>query len=188
MEINKKVIDIGNSQSFISTKHDDLDSRTKTNKNDVKKLQVEVKTLQQANDELTMSNKKIKQEVTDLKCRSMRDNMLFFGIRESQNLPYSGPGAPGVATQSTQDTAMEALGGAFGVDATFQQSGTSTASFANVTKEGENCFELVYEFCEKLLNIDDPKSKLKVRIGLVPGNRIKAGQLWQNSFFLSIKM
>ena len=92
VETNKKVIDIENSQRFISTKHDDLDSRTKTNKNDVKKLQVEVKTLQQANDELTMSNKKIKQEVTDLKCRSMRDNMLFFGTRESQSLPYSGPG------------------------------------------------------------------------------------------------
>ena len=177
VETNKKVIDIENSQSFISTKHDDLDSRTKTNKNDVKKLQGEVKTLQQVNDELTVSYKKIKQEVTDLKCRSMRDNMLFFGIRESQSLPYSGPGAPGFATQSTQDTAMEASGGAFGDDATFQQSGTSTASFANVTKEGENCFELVYEFCEKLLKIDDPKSKIKIerahRIGARKPDKIR---------------
>ena len=146
-ETNKKVIDIENSQSFISTKHDDLDSRTETNKNDVKKLQGDVKTLQQVNDELKASNKKIKQEVTDLKCRSIRDKMLFFGIRESQSLPYSGPGAPGFATQSTQDTAMEASGCAFGDDAKFQQSGTSTASLANATKEGENCFELVYEFC-----------------------------------------
>ena len=83
---------------------------------------------------------------------------------------------------------MEALGGVLGDAATFQQSGTSTASFANVAKEGENCFELVYEFCQKLLNIDDPKSKLNVHIGLVAGNRIKSGRLWQNSFFLSIKM
>ena len=84
--------------------------------------------------------------------------MLFFGIPESQCPAYTGPGAPGMATQETN---MEASVGAFGADTIYEQSGTSTASFAEVIKQGENCSELVFEFCEKLLNIKDSKSNIQ---------------------------
>ena len=100
--------------------------------------------------------------------------MLFFGIPESQCPTYSGPGAPSVATP---DTDMEATGGAFGGDVPIQQPGGSTVSFADVTKQGENCADLVYEFCEQLLKIDNPKSKIQIerahRIGARKPDKIR---------------
>lgn len=58
----------------------------------------------------------------------------------------------------------------------FDRQQNSTASFAEVTG-GENCSELVYEFCEKLLKIDNPKSKIQIdrahRIGIKKPNKIR---------------
>ena len=145
---------------------------------DITKLQCEVKTLSQANSELTKSNKKIKEEVIDLKCRSMRDNMLFFGVPESQSPAYVGIGSsvPNVSENDT-DASTGAQGGGPGSGPVFARTTTSTASFANVTKQGENCSELVYEFCEKLLKIDDPKSKIQIerahRIGIRKPDKIR---------------
>ena len=59
IETNRKVVEIENSQSHISSKFDDINSATNVNTSDITKLQCEVKTLSQAKSELTKSNKKI---------------------------------------------------------------------------------------------------------------------------------
>ena len=50
-------------------------------------------------------------------------------------------------------------------------------SFADVTKQGENCADLVYEFCEKLLNIENPRSKIHIerahRVGVSKPDKIR---------------
>ena len=69
------------------------------------KLLGEVINLTKSNDELSRNNKKIKDEVIDLKCRSMRDNMLFFGVPESQSPVYAGVGS---APADDQATSMDA--------------------------------------------------------------------------------
>lgn len=177
IETNRKVVEIENSQSHISSKFDGINSATNVNTSDITKLQCEVKTLSQANSELTKSNKKIKEEVIDLKCRSMRDNMLFFGVPESQSPAYVGVGAsvPNVGVND-MDASTGAQGGDPGGGPVFERT-SSTASFANVTKQGENCSELVYEFCEKLLKINDPKSKIQIerahRIGIRKPDKIR---------------
>ena len=173
-ETNRKVVEIETSQIHISGQFDDITSSTNINKSDITKLQGEVKTLMQSNSELTKSNKKIKDEVIDLKCRSMRDNMLFFGIPESQSPVYAGAGS---SSSNTSENNMETNTGIQGVGHIFEWPGTSAASFAAVTKQGENCSELIYEFCEKLLKINDPKTKIQIdrahRIGSRKPDKIR---------------
>lgn len=74
------------------------------------------------------------------------------------------------------DASTGAQGGDPGGGPVFERT-SSTASFANVTKQGENCSELVYEFCEKLLKINDPKSKIQIerahRIGIRKPDKIR---------------
>ena len=180
-ETNKKVIEIENSQCHISEKYDDMNSKSKVNTSDIHKLQGEVKTLTKANDELSKSNKKIKEEVIDLKCRSMRDNMLFFGIPESQAPGYAGAGSASVDDQPiSMDASSSAPGGHPIYDTNpslFKPPGTSSSSFADVTKQGENCADLVYEFCEALLKIENPRSKIQIerahRIGVRKPDKIR---------------
>ena len=181
VETNKKVVEIENSQCHISEKFDDMNSKTKINTSDIHRLQGEVKSLTKANDELTKSNKKIKDEVIDLKCRSMRDNMLFFGVPESPSPAYTGVGS---STVDEQATAMDDNSGATGGPSIpyngpslFKAPLSSSASFADVTKHGENCADLVYEFCETLLKIENPRMKIQIerahRIGSRKPDKIR---------------
>ena len=108
----------------------------------------------------------------------MKDNMLFLGVPDSQSPVYAGEGSVSLDEQATN---MEASSGAQGAlrfprhflmcsSLFLHPPDTSSASFADVTKQGENCADLVYEFCEKLLNIENPKSKIRIerahRIGV----------------------
>ena len=181
VETNKKVVEIENSQCHISEKFDDMNSKTKINTSDIHRLQGEVKSLTKANDELTKSNKKIKDEVIDLKCRSIRDNMLFFGVPESPSPAYTGVGS---STVDEQATAMDDNSGATGGPSIpyngpslFKAPLSSSASFADVTKQGENCADLVYEFCETLLKIENHRMKIQIerahRIGSRKPDKIR---------------
>ena len=178
IETNKKVVEIENSQCHISEKYDDMNSKTKVNTSDIHKLQGEVINLTKSNDELSKSNKKIKDEVIDLKCRSMRDNMLFFGVPESQSPVYAGVGSASADNQAiSMDASSSAPNGQPIPSTMFKPPDTSSTSFADGTKQGENCADLVYEFCESLLKIENPKSKIQIerahRIGVRKPDKIR---------------
>lgn len=98
------------SQGLINSKYDVISVDNQANKSEITRLQGEVKSLKSARQELTNENKKLKDDITDLKCRSMRDNMLFFGIPESVSPPYTGLGSGHPPPDANQgDTlAMEA--------------------------------------------------------------------------------
>ena len=177
-QTNIKVVEIENSQSHLSHQFDDINSTTKLHKTDIQKLQGQVKSLTDENDSLKTENQKIKGDVTDLKCRSMRDNLLFFGIPEGVSKPLGA-------------SAFGAMGGTFGAmggaapmeglsstEVSAEKSGDAgPTSFAKVVEAGENCAEKVFEFCEKVLQIENPKSKIQIdrahRIGARSAGKIR---------------
>ena len=77
MDLN--TCEIKKSQAFISEQYDHLSSCTDSNKKSVQKVEGEIKTVMKDTDYLL-------EEVIDLKCRSMQDNLLFFWITENQEL------------------------------------------------------------------------------------------------------
>ncbi|MEW8546881.1 MAG: hypothetical protein AB2693_25480, partial [Candidatus Thiodiazotropha sp.] len=129
-------------------------------------------------------NQKMKDDVIDLKCRSMRDNLLFFGIPESASMAFdpnllsTTEAACGVGTQRGA-TAMEQSGITVEPDNVEKSADNPPAinSFAKVVQMGENCADKVYEFCEKVLNIPNSKSKIQIdrahRIGARSPGKIR---------------
>lgn len=175
----KKVNEIDLSQGLINSKYDVISVDNQANKSEITRLQGEVKSLKSARQELTNENKKLKDDITDLKCRSMRDNMLFFGIPESVSPPYTGLGSGHPPPDANQgDTlAMEATNsldtsGAMGGNNAFGQPSSSTKSYAKVTEMGENCKELVWEFCKKILKIANPRDNIHIDRAHRIGNRV----------------
>ena len=165
-QTNIKVTEIENSQSHLSHQFDDINSSTKMHKTDIQKLQGDVKNLTDENQSLKEANRKIKDDVIDLKCRSMRDNLLFFGIPESVSQPVDA-GALG-ATGGPDDVIGGAMGGhapmegLSSADKTDDSTPATPASFAKVVETGEDCAKKVFEFCEHVLHIENPRSKIQI--------------------------
>lgn len=163
IDTNKKVTDIEHSQILISEKYDTVQKSTQDNKRDIDLVKGDVKKLTSEEKELSDQNKKLKDDIIDLKCRSMRDNLLFFGIPESNVM----------ATINNRDS--EAAGNARGAsamdvadtgDTDSQQSqslpASQTASYSAKVVQGENCVGLVHDFCKNVLKIEDPESSILI--------------------------
>lgn len=167
-DTNKKVIEIENSQCHLSGSFDGIQSTTKVNKTDISRLQGEVKNLTQSNNDLQKVNKKMQGDLTDLRCRSMRDNMLFYGVPESISPRYAGAGpmrenVNGANGATVMESTMQsAEGSETDGNGVFVRPMESTSAYANVAKTEENCSELVYEFLGKILKIDNPKSQIQI--------------------------
>ena len=175
-QTNIKVSEIENSKTHMSDKFDDINSTTNTHTNDIQKIQGDVKKLTGENESLKLVNQKLKDDVTDLKCRSMRDNLLFFGIPEAVSKPFGGGGfgamggGAGVMGGSTSDAAP--MDGLESVDSTGAKSAAAApTSFAKVVETGEDCAEKVFEFCENVLKIENPKARIQIERAHRIGNR-----------------
>ena len=97
----------------------------------------------------------------------MRDNLLFFGIPESVSKPLDAGafGAMGGATGGPDDVIGGAMSGPApmeGLTNGDKTDGVTPTSFAKVVETGENCAEKVFDFCEKVLNIENPQSKIQI--------------------------
>lgn len=66
------------SQSFIDSKYEIITQSAETNKADVNQLKSEVSKIKSENNNLRQMNERLGEDLIDLKCRSMRDNLLFF--------------------------------------------------------------------------------------------------------------
>lgn len=176
VETNQKVVEVENSQSHLSHKFDDISSTTNENKSDIHRIQVEFKSLTDKNKTLADQNAKLKDDVIDLKCRSMRDNLLFFGIPEAVAPEYVAEDR--VMEHSSEQADHDQPPGTEGAEALqLSQNSASSTSYANVVKREEDCAEKVYEFCEKVLKIDQPRSCIKIdrahRIGVRSVGKIR---------------
>lgn len=169
-DTNKRVSDVETSQTFLSDQYDTVSTCTSVNKTCISNVQGELKTLSSENVKLKQQNEKLQDDITDLQLRSMRDNLLIMGVQENQNFrrpvltPASQTHVPSENTVSSAET----------MDTTpITHSNGENISYASVSNK-ENCTELAYDFCEFVLDIPTPKSKIQIdrahRIGAkVPG-------------------
>jgi len=148
---SSKILEIETSQTFMSDKYDQVLKSSNTNNEQVHKIQGELKSLVDDNAKLQSDNSQLHEYITDLKCRSMRDNMVFLGISEDIQA--------GAAT--TDPASME----------TSQQ----PSSYAQVASTVESCASKVIEFCETVLTIPDAKSKIRIARAHRMGAHIMAG-------------
>lgn len=70
-------------------KYDSVSQTTNVNKQKGTQVQGECIRLSEANKSLQSENSKIRKEVVDVQCRSMRDNLLFMGIPEDNNWAHT---------------------------------------------------------------------------------------------------
>jgi archaellum component FlaC len=80
--MDQRISEIDKSQKFLCDKFDEITIATSSNKENIKQLQEKVEKLSRQNTKLKADSNTIADDIIDLKCRSMRDNLLFFGIAE----------------------------------------------------------------------------------------------------------
>lgn len=162
--------------------YDTISACTEANKHSISKLQDEVKSLTEANASLKSDNESFSESIIDLKCRSMRDNLLFFGVTEGRRFdpvphPKNNPTDPGAVSVELTDMPKDASTSRPNTDPSVPLSDPVTFASVSASAPLENCAEKVFTFCEKLLNISDPKSKIKIirahRIGKPTPGRIR---------------
>ena len=90
VEMERQMRDMEDSQNFISGKYDILSTHTETNTNTIATLTSELKTLKTTNTKLKEDIALFRDDIIDLKCRSMRDNLLFMGIPEGATTHLNG--------------------------------------------------------------------------------------------------
>ena len=81
--IDKRALDVEKNCSFISEKYDDQSKDLKTAKDEIKKLTDSCCSLKQTMDSLENDRDRLKEKVLDGEFRSMRGNLIFYGIPET---------------------------------------------------------------------------------------------------------
>ena len=170
----KKLSDIEQSQTFLSSEYDKLSDTVDRNKSCVTKLQGEVKTLTEENTKLKSKNSSIINDVIDLKCRSMRDNMIFMGIEEQAYTPFmrrseSSHDSPfGPVNSATGGAAAMDVAHSTDVEADPNLTGSTYAQTLKTPSQPfnhnapEDCASKVYKLCESVLKISDVRNKIYI--------------------------
>lgn len=155
--VEQKIRDIEDSQNFISDKYDSLSLNTESNKNSIDDLKSEVQSLRSANSKLKQDNVQFRDDLIDLKCRSMRDNLLFMGIPEGNSDAFICP-PKDVDPQNTQDSPLPMEESGVSNSQPLQQPNqldqTDSQVFSRNNSYAEDCVSKVHVFCEKVLKIN----------------------------------
>jgi hypothetical protein len=80
--VETKVIGLEESCNFLSNRHDSHEKDLKGSRDEIKKLREECSTLGGSCMQLDRDKKKLESKVQDLEWRSMKENLMFFGIQE----------------------------------------------------------------------------------------------------------
>lgn len=159
--MEKKFCDIEKSQTFVSEQYESMTEAAETQKSDMKKINIELKHLADDNNKLRNQNKTLTEDIIDLKCRSMRDNLLFFGIPEEVGGPVS-------TTQPSADIQLS-RGSNMATD--------GAPARSTIHPSAEDCVSKVHDFCRDQLKIDNPTDTIRVdrahRVGRFSRGKIR---------------
>lgn len=153
---NKKISEIEKSQNFMSEKYDSVNKQCVDNKARNSQIQGELTVLadqnaklKKDNESLISDNRKCQEDIIDLQCRSMRDNLVFSGIPEvsMQTPPFMAqPGDPMEQATDVQGPTMLPQ---------------PQASYAQALKS-EDCAAKIFEFCEQVLKIESARTRVLI--------------------------
>ena len=153
--MERKMRDMEDSQNFISGKYDSLSTHTETNTNTIATLTSELKTLKTTNTKIKEDNALFRDDIIDLKCRSMRDNVLFIGIPEGATTHLNGQAPIPEPTQPQQLAADTTLEGSDGTDPVPAGATSNTTQSNQSAERGaftqDDCVKKVHFFCENVL-------------------------------------
>jgi chromosome segregation ATPase len=106
-ESKSQIQDIANGQTYLSDKYDDVLKKSDTHEENLKKIQGELKVLSDCNKNLQKQNKQLQEDVTDVRCRSMRDNLVMPGISEHPHLLQDSiRGAPAIPLHMSPEASL----------------------------------------------------------------------------------
>ena len=131
--LDKKLGELEASQNFICDKYDVM-STSVTDTSEVKILESEISELQSEKMKSEQDKLSLKEDIIDLKCCSMRDNMIFFGLPEPTGSIHDMPG----------------------------ESNANNPASSTTNRNIENCEEKVLDFCEKVLKITNPRESISI--------------------------
>lgn len=148
---------------------------THINKQSIAKVQGECKKLADENKALKTTNSSLKEEVVDLQCRSMRENLLFMGIPE-ENSNFHQWSSQTPAAQPSMHTSLE-----IDTDSTIQnKEQTTQKSYAEaISVEEKPKFLNFVKVCLKF-QTQNQSLTLMLPIELVNGKLVKSGRLSPN--------
>lgn len=152
------ITELEKSQKFIGDQYDNVRKETDEFKQKMSKLENAQKVLSIENGKLKNDNNSLLDNIVDLQCRSMRENLIFVGISE-----VSQPPSPS-SMETSQQVAGE--GRSDQGDQLYSQVTSGSASGARgVFQEGvpaENCAEKVLHFCETVLRIENARQRVHI--------------------------
>lgn len=164
--MDTKTSEIEKSQTFLCEQYDTLSKCSSVNKEQLDNVQGVLKRLTDQNSQLQSANKYMSESITDLKCRSMRDNLMFFGISE-RPLPRS-------ETDVQPESRSVSEPNIHHVSADVARPDEQLA-FSHIDSPSD-CAKKVHNFCKNQLHIEDADTKIHIvrahRIGRY--NSIKA--------------
>lgn len=83
--IDKRLLTVEKSCSFISSQHDDHKKELETAKRELKKMKTTCDNLEKNAKTLQNDKSTLESKLNDLEYRSMRDNLMFYGVPEQEN-------------------------------------------------------------------------------------------------------
>lgn len=158
-EMDTKICHIEKSQSFLSDQYETISSCTNVNKKNIHQIQCELERLKNENMSLQKASENFSEAVIDLKCRSMRDNLMFFGISENELAPCVQSGNPSSAANGSGQS-IEPIN-QLSEDGTFSFPSTAPMG-SRASESNDQCINKVHSFCESVLGIKSAKSKIRI--------------------------
>ena len=137
------------------------------NKHSITKVQEDCKKLSLENKTLKNENSSLRDDLTDLQCRSMRENLLFMGIPEASSDYQSW--AKSNSTVEMEGT--ESLSQPMSQSTSKNTGSASSKSYAEALTVEEDCKAKVYEFCESVLKIQNPEQHFEIDVAHRIGKR-----------------
>ena len=139
---------------------------TETNTNTIAALTSELKTLKTTNTKLKEDNALFRDDSIDLKCRSMRDNLLFMGIPEGATTHLNGQAPIPEPTQPQQLAADTTLEGSDGTDPVPAGATSNTTQSNQSAERGaftqDDCVKKVHFFCENVLQVKNASVHVRI--------------------------
>lgn len=156
VKMEDKISDIEESQKFIGDKYDTLSASTDSNSSKLESLKAEIKSL---NSKLKEENASHHNDIIDLKCRSVRANLLFMGIPEGTNDPFP-LAQPMVIQDKPEEPEVTPNSNVGPASQPHQDKGQR--SFAAAASSSEDCTSKIHMFCENVLKIENARTRVRI--------------------------
>lgn len=172
--MDSRISEIEHSHKFVSDQYDTVSTNVNKNTDHLKEAKAEIKRLQTEIIDLNKTADLLKVYNIDLKCRSMRENLLFFGIPEVNDrsdgtfdVPLSTMGDPDPSRDTNESMATDPAHSAT----------VNSTAHGRQPRVQEDCESKVHIFLTNVLKILDSRANIRIdrahRMGPYSANKTR---------------